>query len=286
MKKLIAISMLVLSLCAVRGAPHDFVKGVDFSAYTGISPTLLNNLVDNATVATNRGMVIVQAATPDVATTAKFTNYLWLDINTAPPTIKAYNPAVTNWVSATIGANSVSSSHIIDGTIVTADLAANAIATANVNDNAITEPKIAANAVIESKLATSAVTTAKILDDTILLIDLASDSVNSAKIVDASIVAADLGASAVETAKIATNAVTSVKILDGTIVAVDLGAASVELAKLDHSAGSSNQVLTATGSAVTWSTPLFSKQYVETDASSLPTVADEDRIFTHGLGGC
>jgi len=68
--------------------------------------------------------------------------------------------------------DSITSGHIVDGTITTADI----------GDGQVTTPD----------LADGAVTGAKIADGTVTNVDLANNSVNGAKIVDGSVTNADL----------------------------------------------------------------------------------------------
>ena len=63
---------------------QDFVKGIDVSSLTEVTATQLNQLVDEATPATDQGIVIVTTDSaldtpdvPDAATNTKWKRYLW-----------------------------------------------------------------------------------------------------------------------------------------------------------------------------------------------------------------
>lgn len=208
MKKVLAI-VLLSAISAFGAADNVIVKGVDYTALTGISPTSLNNLVDLATLAANRGVVIAQTTTPDTSTYPVMTNYLWLDLNTDPGIVKAYRAASNDWVAASVGVGAVTTSEILDGTIAAVDIGTGAVASDELAALSVSTAKIQALAVTTSELAASSVTTTKILDATIALVDMADNSVNSAKIVDASIATVDIAALAIDNTLLAVGSVQS-----------------------------------------------------------------------------
>ena len=91
---------------------------------------------------------------------------------------------------------------------------------------------IAANAVTTSKILDANVTTAKIADANVTAAKLATDSVETAKIKDANVTAAKLATDAVETAKIKDANVTTAKILDANVTTAKIADANVTAAKL------------------------------------------------------
>ena len=90
MKKL----FLLFVACTAFGAENynDLIKGVDFTGRSALSPTALNQLVDNARLNTNRGIILLQPTQPDHITNPRFTNFVWLD-NSTPGLfhLKVYN---------------------------------------------------------------------------------------------------------------------------------------------------------------------------------------------------
>ena len=74
--------------------------------------------------------------------------------------------------SAKIATSAVTTTQIADGTIVTADIAAQGVANANLAANAVTSVKIADGTIVAADIATSAVTTTQILDATVAEVDL------------------------------------------------------------------------------------------------------------------
>ncbi len=151
-------------------------------------------------------------------------------------------------VEDTAGTGSITTTEILDGTILNEDIANDAIqggVGGVIQDGSITaddlgtdsvdSDEIAADAVTASEIATGAVTTDEILDGTILNGDIANDAIQGGVggvIQDGSITADDLGtdsvnsdeiaADAVTASEIATGAVTTDEILDGTILNGDI----------------------------------------------------------------
>ncbi|MDO8565740.1 MAG: hypothetical protein Q7S04_00960 [Candidatus Moranbacteria bacterium] len=123
---------------------------------------------------------------------------------TATTFIGALTGNVTGTVSGNAGTvtagvyttdtGTVTSTMILDSTVVSAD--------------------IAADTIVAGDIATDAVGTAEILDSTITTTDIAANT----------IIAGDIASDAIEAAEIATSAVTTTEILDGTIAGGDLAA--------------------------------------------------------------
>ena len=156
------ITLLSLIPSLLFGASQDFSKGIDFTGRSNVTQSALNQLVDSATPATNRGLVIVTNNSPSVANDPKLVRYVWMDSSVNPPVLKTYNTNSGLWVSATVGA----------GTITTAMLA----------DGAVTTIKIANSAVDNSKLADDSVTSAKIVDRTITGTDIGLNTIQSSNL--------------------------------------------------------------------------------------------------------
>lgn len=160
MKKYIVTFFMGLSVALA--ADQDFVGGVDFTGRTNVTQAGLNALVNNATVATNKGMVIWTNNSPSVAANPKLVRYIWMDTSQNPPVLKTYNTNSGAWAAASVGTGS--------------------IGTAQLADSAVSTVKIANQAVDNSKLADDSVTSAKIVDGTIAAGDLGANSVTRAKL--------------------------------------------------------------------------------------------------------
>lgn len=112
-----------------------------------------------------------------------------IDFPNSPATNDTFNSAGRTWLyngtawtlltltQTIIPANSVTSSSIVDGTIVAGDLAANAVTTAKILDANVTAAKLAADSV----------TTAKILDRNVTADKLANTAVTAGAYTGASI---------------------------------------------------------------------------------------------------
>jgi len=112
-------------------------------------------------------------------------------------------------------ANSVDSSHIINGSILTIDIC----------DNAITYEKIAANAVTNTKIANDSVSHAK----------LTGNCIQSHNIVDGTILGTDICDNTITGSKIAVGTITSSNILDRTILGIDISLGQISEAHFDAS---------------------------------------------------
>lgn len=170
-KKLISLVLILSSVAGWGATEFDMQKGVDLTATNQITQSLLNQLVDNARTATNKGMVIRQATTPDIVLNTRYTNFLWLDTSLGlPGTLRQWNGSA--WVTASLGIFSVGDT--------------------NIAPNAITSGKLAANAVNETNLAGSAVTSPKIADLTIIGADIAFSTLSQGKFSFGAIVGGDI----------------------------------------------------------------------------------------------
>ena len=106
-------------------------------------------------------------------------------------------------VVATVTANSVGSSDIIDGSIRTRDIKRNAINSSRIRNYSIRKEDIHSGSINKYKLTSNAVNTYKIEDGSVRNQDIAHSAVDSAKIADGSITNADIaGGAAISDSKI------------------------------------------------------------------------------------
>ena len=103
--------------------------------------------------------------------------------------------------------NFVTSSHIVNGTIVEDDIA----------NSAITSNKIADNAVTTTEINNGAITTQKIGAGQVTLDKLADNSINTNRIIDGNVTRVKLEADIIDSTKLADNAVNSEHYVDGSI---------------------------------------------------------------------
>jgi len=119
-----------------------------------------------------------------------------------------------------IAAGAVTTTEILDGTILVDDIA----------DGAITTGKILDGTILTGDISTGGVTSTNILDGTILVGDIADGAITTGKILDATILTGD----------ISTGGVTSTNILDGTILNADINASAAIDATKIHDGSISN----------------------------------------------
>lgn len=215
MKKLIAV-MLAVCVTTFAGYGAELQKGIDLTGLSSVSASQLNQLVDNARPASNRGLVYVGTTAPTITgTNAYRTNYIWVDISALPYTLRTYQTG--SWVTATIGADSVNTGNIVDAAVTNPKLAANAVNTTNISDNAVTESKIAAGSVTTSKIGALQITSAL----------LAADSVVTAKIGDGQVTAQKLAAGAVGPSTIGAQGIYGTNLVNGTITSTQIAGGTI-----------------------------------------------------------
>lgn len=221
-KLIIGLSLISINLFAAANA--EFMKGIDFTGVTTLSASQLNQLVDNAKPAANRGLVLVTNGTPDTTTYPYFTNYLWKNISVSPPALMFWNGSA--WSSATIGTGAVTTDSLAAGSVTTAKLGTGAVQTINIGTNVVTSDKIADLAVTISKLAANSVSGTNILDNTIGQTKLMANSIAESNIINGAITSNKLSASSVTLDKLASQ-LTSANILGGTISGTNIAGGTI-----------------------------------------------------------
>jgi len=180
MKKL----FFLLATCSVFGAEsyNDLVKGVDFTGRSALSPTALNQLVDNARFNTNRGIVLMQPTQPDTVTNPRFTNFIWLDNSTAGLIqLKVYNGS--SWTNVYLG-SILTETNIADGAITTPKLASGAVSAEKILNGAVGSLQIAGSGVTADKIAVGVVNRSHLSDNLISTAQITNSAVTGAKIAD------------------------------------------------------------------------------------------------------
>lgn len=222
----IGIGLLVCgSLFAASNA--EFTKGIDFTGVSSITPSMLNQLVDNAKPAAARGLIISTNGAPPVATFSYLTNYIWRDISYSPPTLKFYDGVTTSWVSALVGADSVVTGSITNGAVTTAKIADAAVNGTKIATNTVTALNVQSHTLDEGTLANSSVSTRVLIDGSVTADKITNGVITNIKIAGGGIVETNLAASIVTTPKIADGAVSLDKITNGVITGAKLAGGTV-----------------------------------------------------------
>ena len=246
--KLLFALILTPSLC-FAAANAEFTKGIDFTGQTSFTASQLNNLVDNAKPAARRGLVISTNATPDTTTFPYFTNYLWRDISTTPPTLKFWSG--TAWASAAVASGSITTDALVDSSVTTAKLTNGAVTVDKLGPNAVERTKIADLAINEAKLDALAVTRAKIAlgavdgtiltNNTITAAHLQANSVAASNIIAGSITSNQIANKTIVASNLVDAVITSDKIAGGAVVQTNLGANCVVSSNITDGVISTNK---------------------------------------------
>lgn len=190
MNRLLTLILALVAITAGAASPQMLTKGLDLTGQSTVTASQLNQMVDNATLHTPYGIVIRTNGRPTLTAFSGHTNFLWYDISVSPPALRGYvccGDADTNWVTATIGADSIASANLQTASVTIGKIAANGVTTSNLNDNAVTDVKITAGAVVNSKIANGAVSNANIAASTIT-----GDRISTLTITDTNIAAATI----------------------------------------------------------------------------------------------
>ena len=210
-------ALLVGLVTSLNAADTPLDKGFDWTAIPNITPSLLNQIIDQAQVRTNRGLVYVTNGIPSPMLT--YSNHIWLDRSVDPPSMKVFS---------------------ITGVWTNAVAAASSIGTDQLQNNSVTAAKIAAGAVTAGKLGAASVGSAELQDFSVL----------ENHIADAQITPAKLMANVIEPGKIAASSVFGSNIVAGTVASNNIGATVVYDYHLANNSVSSNKYA---ASSIFWS---------------------------------
>lgn len=183
MKKL----FLLFVACTAFGAENynDLIKGVDFTGRSALSPTALNQLVDNARLNTNRGIILLQPTQPDHITNPRFTNFVWLD-NSTPGLVqlKVYNGS--SWTNVYLG-SILTETNLADGAVTTPKLASGAVSAEKILNGAVGSLQLAGSGVTADKIAVGVVNRSHLSDNLIGTAQITNSAVTGPKIADGTI---------------------------------------------------------------------------------------------------
>lgn len=266
MKKLFLILTIASS---AYGADYDVVKGVDMSGRSNYTAALLNQLVDRATIATNKGLLIVTNGTPNLS---RYTNFIWLDRSTDPPTAKVYYSAAGTWVTATIADGSVTTTKLADGAVGQTKLGADSVTSTNIISQSILSGDIAPLNVIESLVANSNITRVKIAFGAIDGPQITNGAITYAKLDPSIQFTNNFSANSVGRTNLQANSVDHTNIIINGIFTTNIGAGVIVATNI------------ATGTITTNLLAYYPAAYTNMATNALPAPAG-NVSFTHGLAG-
>lgn len=237
----------------------DLSKGLDLTGRTTVTPYQLNQLVDAGTVRTNRGLLLITNAAPNVVAFPRYTNMIWLDQSSIPFVLKSWNANSNAWIAVSFGTNAIITAQIGDGQVTTPKLADGAVTTIKLGDNSVTSDKIIAGQVTASKMANNSVTTLsitngavtsdKIAINGVITTNILDGAITSNKIAAASITSDKFAPGAIGVATLADNSVSGIKIQTGAISTTNILAGSVTTNKISFGMWLSTNQLAAVPAA-------------------------------------
>jgi hypothetical protein len=168
-------------------------RGVMISSLKGRPPTSYNvfdssfNSIDESgnwtfqNISISGNIVPLHASRSDLGSSLR----RWRNIYANDLSINTINGQA--YSAGGLTANSVNSSHIINGSILTEDICDNAITNDKIAANAVTNTKIANDSITHAKLTGNCVQSHNIVDGTILGTDICNNTITGSKIADGTI---------------------------------------------------------------------------------------------------
>lgn len=220
MKKLLFGLSLIYSLNLFAAAEYDLRKGIDMTASNRVTQAMMNQLVDSGTIsATNKGGIIRMSSGgssvhPDVTLNPRYTNFLWLDTFSTPPTIRTYvccgdHASGSNWVVTTVSPGTITTVEIKDYTILAVDMATNSVPDYALVASSVSGNKIADNGVIAGKLNAAAVLKGNFAFGAITGGDITNKTITHTNIADSGIISLNIANNTIEGSKITNGAITT-----------------------------------------------------------------------------
>lgn len=273
MKKLFLVSLsLACVTTAFAAQDTDLRKGIDLTGRSSVTGSQMNQLVDNGTVSTNKGLLIVTNGTPNVAGRPQYTNFLWLDHRTDPATIRVYNAGTATWDSFNVAPGSVTTVSIADGAVTQPKIAANAVVTTNITDQSVTSAKIAPLNVLEANIANGVVTRQKIADG----------AIGASQLTNGAVTAASIAAGSIYGTNLVVGTITSNQIASGTVTGSNIGANTVTSNNVAYLTLMNTNI--ANGTITTNKLAYYPPEYYNPATNTFPA-SGAVSTFTHGLSG-
>jgi hypothetical protein len=289
MKRLLAL-FLLLPLIASAAVEYDLRKGMDLTGTNRISAAALNQLVDNGTTATNKGMILKRVIRPSVTDNSRYTNFLWLDISAGfPGTLRQYiccGDADTNWVAGTIGVGSIVAANLAEASVIAGKVNAAAITTSNYFPLSVDSAALKDGSVVSNKLASSSVTSDKIVPGTITTANIGTNQISTALIADSAVTSNKVAAGAIGITHLATSAVNSNAVGAAQITNDKIPDGGLTLStKASVETGTNGQVLQLSAGLVNWRTAAATYRSGDTAFTAADKTITGLTNVTHNLGG-
>lgn len=101
---------------------QDIIPGYDPTAQASVTAAQLYQMVAEAGLNTDKGIIILSNDTPDTATYPKFKKYLWVKPSENGKIIRAWNEGTASWEAQTLGAGAVGTTELADNSVTLAKL--------------------------------------------------------------------------------------------------------------------------------------------------------------------
>ncbi len=271
-KQLICLIGAIITTINLNAADSDLRKGIDFTGLTSATAAQHNQLVDNGTIATNKGLILPTNGTPNIAGRPAYTNWVWLDKSVDPPVLKVYYSGIGSWVSATLPDGAVTTSKIADGAVIHTKIATDGVWTTNLLDQSVTSAKIAPLNVVELNIGNSNVTRVKMAYGAVDSTILTNGAVATANLQDGSVTGAKLAAGTIVATNLAVNSVSNINIVTGGVLGTNIGVLAI---------GNTNY---GTASISTNKLAFYIPEFYNGTTNSIP-LAGGSQTYTHGLSG-
>lgn len=267
-KLAIGFSLGLGTMLLIAATEYDLNKGVDLTGASSVTATKLNQLVDNGTVATNKGMIIYSSTTPDTTNNARYTRFIWLNSSYTPPVPYVWNSSLGLWTNIT----AVSS--IADGSVTAGKLGANAVYTTNIANAQVDNTKMVAGTVNSNILGANSVYN----------FHLTGSSIYSSNIVNGQLLNANYGAASITGDKIAPGSIGTSLLTNGfALQGTNIAAGTITSSNIAGSTIVATNLATNSITSTYIATGTLPVKYTS-GASNLPAVG-ATKTFNHGLPG-
>lgn len=268
---------------------YDLQKGVDLTGRSSVTASSLNQLVDNAVVGTNKGMIIYQSTAPDTTNNTRYSRFLWLDSSTTPASLKVYDGSV--WTNSAVTAGSITATSLADDAVTEAKILDGAVTALKINTGAVGSSQLGSGAVLLDRMGADSVDASKIVNGSITGADMLGRTINSTNIILATIAGEVIAGNTITSTNMAANSIYTTNIVDATITGTDVAGATltytnmatnaVAVTNISPATGGAGQVLgvNLAGNAVAWQAP-----WVTSVSFANATGTAGHTASAHGLG--
>lgn len=232
MKKIVGMMVTVVGVaCSYGAADQPIDKYIDWTGYSSITATLLNQSIDLAYLRSNRSLVVISNAAPSPIET--YSNHLWLDRTVDPPSLKMLTKTGV-WTNAVAAASSIGTDQLQNGAVTAPKIASGAVTAGKIGPAAVNSAELADFSVLENHIADAQITTVKIASDSIIAGKIAASTVYGSNIVASTITSNLIGATEIYDYHLANNSVSSNKYAASSIFWSKLNASLQDLFKVSR----------------------------------------------------